>query len=100
MLFFGLHAYAVARIWRQLRRGLYVDPHKKTLAQTFVPLALIYLGINFLSDFFQFDFLQLGIWLWAAVIWDADVPAAPRRKEIPKTGQMRHVPRVRSGAMA
>ncbi len=72
LLFFGLHGYAAWRVFRQFRRGAYRSPLRRALAEAFIPTMLLYLGLNLLSDFLNDTFLQVGVWVWAGLVWKPD----------------------------
>jgi hypothetical protein len=74
LLYWGMYVYAAVRVWRQSRRRLYVDPHRHILAQAFVPSVIAFLIVNALRDIGVVLVLNVGLWIWAAAVWNADEP--------------------------
>ena len=72
LYFFGLHVYAMRRVWRQLRRGCYRDRWLAVLAEAFIPSMATLLVLSILTDIFTNDLLGGGIWIWAALVWKGD----------------------------
>ncbi len=72
LLFFGLHALALFHVWRLFRKGAYRSPLRRAFAEAFIPTMLLYLGLNVISNFFENTFMQIGVWLWAGMVWKAD----------------------------
>lgn len=94
LLFFWLHAAAAWHVFRQLRRGAYRSPLRRALAEAFIPTMLLYLGLNLLSDFLSDTFLQVGVWLWAGLVWkpDAEPPFSGGETIVKEPGTMHSLP--------
>jgi len=74
VLFFGIHIFAVHRIYDQYRKGLYRMPERRILAEALVPVIPVYLLLNFMTDTFPLDLLTGGLWLCIAILWRPDPP--------------------------
>jgi hypothetical protein len=74
ILFWGLHVYAVARIWRQRRQGLYTGLYDGVLADAFVPAMIFFIILNTLAEMVPVAHLTLGLWIWAGLLWHRPPP--------------------------
>ncbi len=70
MLFWGLHVYAALRIFRQRQRQEYSSLYRIILAEAFVPTMIVFLLLNIIIDASRAPHLCLGIWIWAASVWN------------------------------
>ena len=74
ILYWGLHVYAMIWVVRNVRRKAYTSKYGQIFAESFVPVMGMWIALNFFDDFAFSAFLQGGIWIWAAMVWD---PAPP-----------------------
>ena len=77
VLYFGCFLYVIYVIYRQYAAGLYVDKIRNILAAAFVPSMIIFLLLNLLNDSVRALHLNLGMWIWAAMIYRPCRPAQP-----------------------
>jgi len=70
LLYWGFYVYAGGRVWRQTRAGLYTNMYKRVMAEAFVCIVPMMLGINILIDAIALLPLTLGFWIWAACVWN------------------------------
>lgn len=70
LLYLWMYVYAAMRILRQRRSGLYRDPYRIMLAEAFVPVMCIFLLLNTIVDHLASLHLNVGIWIWAACLWN------------------------------
>ncbi|MBN1556664.1 MAG: hypothetical protein JW951_00800 [Lentisphaerae bacterium] len=79
-LFWGAYVYAGWRVWRQTRNGRYHSRCRQALAEAFVPVMTVYMILNVITEMVPIHQLNLGLWIWAAAVWNGDAPEqAPER---------------------
>jgi hypothetical protein len=84
LLFWGMYVYAVIRVWRQCRAGVYRDPYRRILAEAFVPAMSGFIILNVLTELVPLAQLNIGIWIWAATVWNPpDIEEQPAQEETP-----------------
>lgn len=72
LLFWGLHVYAALRVYRLYKRGAYSERASFILAQAFVPVMAMFLVINVIRDIAVDPPFTVGLWIWAATVWNPD----------------------------
>ena len=70
LVYWGIYVYAALRIWNQWRRELYRDVYSRSLAETFVPSVAFFLVLNILVDGIPMYPVNIGLWIWAGVLWN------------------------------
>ena len=76
LLLLGLHLLAVFRVLKNYRRGLYTDTFSSALAEAFVPSMLIYVAMQVVVDLLYIDFISVGLWIVAGILWNPRRPPA------------------------
>jgi hypothetical protein len=74
-LFWGGYLYVVWVIFRQLIEGKYIDTSREIMAAAFIPSMLVLVLLNILLDSVRGLHLNLGMWIWAAMVWRPCKPA-------------------------
>lgn len=69
LAYYGIHWYAMMRVWRQVRRRLYLDRTQRILAEAFVATMWLICALVWIVDIWYYAFLSNGIWIWAAIVW-------------------------------
>ena len=69
LVYWGLHVYASFHVYLQLKRRQYKTFHQHVLAQAYVSVMIMYIGLNTILDFANHAFLSNGIWIWAGCVW-------------------------------
>lgn len=77
LLYLGLYIYVIQRIARGLLRSQYTDPFQRVLAEGLVMAMLTFLISSILIDTFWAKYYTVGLWIWAAMVWDPAVEEDP-----------------------
>jgi len=80
LLYLGLYVYAAIRVYRHVRGEVYVSPYRRVMAEAFVPMMAVFVLISFLSDEFVFVHLNVGLWIWAACVWNPPEPPVAEKE--------------------
>ncbi len=73
LLYWGIHVFALIHIFKNVIKRQYENNlYRKALAESFIPTMIMFLILNLLSDFCTVRVMHAGLWILAAVIWDAD----------------------------
>jgi len=78
VLYVGLYIYAIRRVIWRLFRNQYTDLFQHVLAEGFVMAMLLFLLVSVMTDIFWGKSFVVGLWIWAAMVWD---PVAPEDGE-------------------
>jgi len=70
LLYVALYLYPWMRVWRQFRRGVYLDSMQLIFAENFLLVIPLFLMVNVLTDLLFADYYVVGIWIWAGLIWN------------------------------
>jgi len=70
LLYNSLYFYVIGRVARQMIRNQYRDVFQRMLAEGFVMAMLMFLVVSFLSDILWVLSFTVGLWIWAAMVWD------------------------------
>lgn len=68
--FWGIHIYAVLRILKRLRAGMYEYRIQQILAEAFVPTMTMFVVLNVLVEAIAIMHIAIPLWIWAAVVWN------------------------------
>jgi len=79
----GLYLYVLKKIMGQIRRREYGDPYQQALAEGFVMALMMFLITNTLRDTLDTRSFQVGLWWWAAYVWDPkQIPQLSSNEEL------------------
>jgi hypothetical protein len=78
LLYLGIYVYVIGRVTRRLIKNQYRDVFQRVLAEGFVMAMLMFLFVSLLQDVFWVPYFTVGLWIWAAMVWD---PVAPEDGE-------------------
>jgi len=70
LMFWGLHVYAIQRVWRRLRTGQYIHRMQQILAEAFVPTMTMFIVLNILVEAIAIMHIFIPLWIWAAIVWN------------------------------
>jgi hypothetical protein len=74
LLYLSLYVYVVWRVILRLIKNRYRDVFQRVLAEGFVMAMLMFLLIAVLQDVFWASSFTVGLWIWAAMVWDPVEP--------------------------
>jgi len=74
LLYWALHIYAGIRVYRFCRAARYKNRYQAALAEAFVSMCGVFLGMNAIFDGIPILHFSLGFWIWAGAVWHPTPP--------------------------
>jgi hypothetical protein len=81
LLYVGMYFYTVLRVIRRLRSDRYENPLQRVLAEGLVMAMLVFLMSSLLFDVFWAKYFTVGLWIWAALVWDPVAPEGEKTED-------------------